>query len=70
MERWLASERERKKGNMTLMRGVDLVVLTPLAVRQRSDIPHTVFELRSSPRPCLSSGKMSVAVQASLTGQA
>lgn len=45
---------------MTLMRGVGLVVLTPEGVRQRSDISHTAFELRSLMRPCLSSGKLSV----------
>lgn len=54
--------RERKGENMTLMRGVGLVVLTPEGVRQRSDISHTVFELRSLARPCLSSEKLSVEV--------
>lgn len=47
---------------MTLTRGVGLVVLTPEGVRQRSDISHTAFELRSLPGPCLSSEKLSVAV--------
>lgn len=47
---------------MTLMRGVGLVILTPEGVRQRSDISHTAFELRSLMRPCLSSEKLSVAV--------
>ena len=46
---------------MTLMRGVGLVVLTAEGVRQRSDISHTAFEMRSLPRPCLSSEKLSVA---------
>lgn len=44
---------------MTLMRGVGLVVLTPEGVRQRSDISHTAFELRSLARPCLSSEQLS-----------
>lgn len=39
-----------------MMRGVGLVVLTQEAVRQRSDRFHTVFELRSLLRPCLSFG--------------
>lgn len=52
---------------MTLMRGVGLVVLTPEGVRQRSDISHTVFELRSLVRPCLSSENLSVAVLLFLT---
>lgn len=43
---------------MTLMRGVGLVVLTPVGVRQRSDISRTAFELRSLMRPCLSSEKL------------
>lgn len=41
-----------------MMRGVGLVVLTQEAVRQRSDIFHTVFELRSLLRPCLSFGQL------------
>lgn len=59
----------RKRENMTLMRGVDLVILTPRGVRQRSDIPHTVFELRSFLRPCLSSEEICVAVLQSFIGQ-
>lgn len=54
--------RERKRENMTLMRGVGLVVLTPEGVRQRSDISHTAFGLRSLMRPRLSCEKLSVAV--------
>lgn len=57
----MESERERKRENMTLMRGVGLVVLTPQGVRQRSDISHTAFELRSLMRPCLSSETLSMA---------
>lgn len=47
---------------MTLMRGGGLVFLTPEGVRQRSDISHTAFELRSLSRPCPSSEKLSVEV--------
>lgn len=56
------SEGGRKRENMTLMSGVGLVVLTAEGVRQRSDISHAAFELRSLLRPCLSSEKLSVAV--------
>lgn len=55
-------EGEKERENMTLMRGVGPVILTPEGVRQRSDISHTAFELRSLMRPCLSSEKLFVAV--------
>lgn len=50
---------DSERGNMTLMRGAGLVVLTPEGVRQRSDISRTAFELRSLARPCLSSLQLS-----------
>lgn len=54
--------KDRKREHMTLMRGVGLVILTPEGLRQRSDISHTAFGLRSLMRPCLSCERRSVAV--------